>query len=188
MARPPTVTNEQIVTRARAVFIERGYAARTHQIARAVGITWGAIARRYGTKRALFRQAMAEPGRDAACEPIAEAELPRLLERLHAHLCACWPLRLQRRLAPPAAGRGDPPQWPESQLAAALAARRGAIRADLDPQTLAQIVLALLVGEVAQRYVAHGPAAPADRAFIDAVVQLLRPQDLTEPAWTDCDR
>lgn len=187
MARRQIVSNEQVVARARAVFVERGYAARTHQIARAVGITWGAIARRYGTKRALFRHAMAEPAHDADWAPSPDADLPQLLAQLHAHLAACWPLRLQRRLAPPVAGRGDAAPWPESRLAAALAAQRGAIRADLDPQTLAQIVLALLVGEVAQRYVAHVQAAPAD-AFIDAVVQLLRPQDLTEPAWTDCDR
>ena len=58
MNRRSGLTNDQIVARARAVFVERGYAARTQQIAAAVGLTWGAIALRFGTKQALFTQAM----------------------------------------------------------------------------------------------------------------------------------
>jgi AcrR family transcriptional regulator len=188
MARPTIVTDEQIVTRARAVFVERGYAARTRQISHAVGVTWGAIARRFGTKRALFLRAMAEPAQQAACAPGAEADLPQLLKGLYAHLSACWPLQLQRRLAPPAAGRGHAGERIEPEIAAAVVARCGALRSDIEPQVLARLVLALLVGEVAQRYVAHEPAAPADAAFIDTVAQLLRPQNPTEAAWTDCDR
>jgi AcrR family transcriptional regulator len=61
MTRRPTLTDDEILRRARAVFVERGYGARTRQIAAAVGLTWGAIVLRFRDKRQLFLQATARP-------------------------------------------------------------------------------------------------------------------------------
>ncbi len=52
MSRLPTLSDDEIVRRARAVFVERCYAARTKEIAAAVGLTVldllvGDVARRF---------------------------------------------------------------------------------------------------------------------------------------------
>lgn len=177
MARRSNLTDVEIVTRARSVFVDRGYAARTKQIAAAVGLTWGAIAPRFGGKRALFTQAMAGPMRrpdEPACELESRADLPGLLERLRTHLWEQWPLRLQVRLAATAAGT-DEPEGLMHRLAAALEmhARNGSIRSDMSAEALARVVLALLTGDVAQRFVARERTLTADPAFIDRVVRLL---------------
>lgn len=178
MARRPILTDHEILTRARSVFVERGYAVRTRQIAAAVGLTWGAIAPRFGGKRALFTQAMAGAVSGTAApafEPAGRAALPGLLERLRTHLWEQWPLRLQVRLAATAAGTDDEPQRLVQRLAAALEvhARNGSIRSDMSAEVLARVVLALLTGDVAQRYVAHERTPAADPAFIDAVCRVL---------------
>lgn len=178
MARRPILTDHEILTRARSVFVERGYAVRTRQIAVAVGLTWGAIAPRFGGKWALFTQAMGGAARGPAapaCEPEGRADLPGLLERLRTHLWERWPLRLQIRLAETAAGPDDEPERLLHTLAAALGshARSGSIRSDMSAQALARLVLALLTGDVAQRFVARERTPPSDPAVIDGVLRML---------------
>jgi AcrR family transcriptional regulator len=180
MARHPILTDEEILARARSLFVERGYAARTKHIAATVGMTWGAIALRFGSKRGLFTQAMAEPMRGLdgpACEQEAEADLPRLLERLTTHLWERWPSRLQVRLAGTTEERDDEPDGLARWLGAALEAhaRDGSIRSDMSTDALARVVLALLTGDVAQRFVAREPTSTADPVFIAGVVRLLSP-------------
>lgn len=58
MARPTTITNEQILDAARAVFTERGLAATTAEIAARAGCSEGSIFRRFPTKQDLFLEAM----------------------------------------------------------------------------------------------------------------------------------
>jgi AcrR family transcriptional regulator len=178
MARRPILTDDEILARARSLFVERGYAARTKQIAAAVGLTWGAIALRFGDKRTLFMQAMAGP----VCSPgdherdqAASADLPGMLERLRSRLCERWPLRLQVRLATAPAGQDHEPDELLDWLAAALEAQahRGSVRSDMSARALAQVVLALLVGDAAQRFVAREATLTRDPAFVDGVVRLL---------------
>jgi AcrR family transcriptional regulator len=176
MARRPFLSDEEILSRARRVFVERGYAASTRQIVAAVGLTWGAIALRFGSKRGLFTQAMAGPLEPAAWEHEGQADLPGLLERLRSHLWEQWPLRLQYRLAATAAGRpGDEPDGLAARLAAALHAhaRHGSLRSDMSVEALARVVLALLTGDVAQRFVERERTLKADPAFIGGVIRLL---------------
>jgi AcrR family transcriptional regulator len=174
MARQPVLSDEDILARARLVFVERGYAARTQQIAAAVGLTWGAIALRFGSKRALFTQAMAGPA-EPACEQEGRADLRGQLVRLRAHLWQHWPLRLQVRLAATAAGPGEEPEGLVDRVTAALEAhaRHGSIRGDMSAEALARVVLALLIGDVAQRFVARERTLTADPAFIDGLLRLL---------------
>src|SRR4030095_10481501 len=101
MGRHRILSDEEILRRARAVFVERGYAARTRDIAAAIGMSWPALVLRFGGKWELFRRAMVEPIRTPSTLPAVaqEAELRQLLERLQALLREQWPMRLQYRLA-----------------------------------------------------------------------------------------
>jgi AcrR family transcriptional regulator len=178
MTRRPTLTDDEILRRARSVFVERGYGARTWQIAEAVGLTWGAIALRFHDKRELFRRAMAalDPKScELECKQAGGTDLPGLLERLRSHLWEQWPLRLQYRLAMSAADEDSDPDRLVKGLASALEvhARGGAVRSDMSGQALAQLVLALLVGDVAQRFVARETTLTGDRSFIERVMLLL---------------
>jgi AcrR family transcriptional regulator len=178
MARHPILTDEEILDRARAFFVEHGYAARTKQIAAAVGLTWGAIAPRFGGKQALFTQAMGEPARvhdEQPCQARDSTDLAGVLQRLRIHLWDRWPQRLQYRLAATAAGHDSEPEALVRRLTATLEAHAhsGSIRSDMSAEALARVVLALLTGEVAQRFVARERTLPSDPAAIDGVVRLL---------------
>jgi AcrR family transcriptional regulator len=181
MNRRPVFTDEEILDRARAVFLERGYAARTKQVASAVGLTWGAIALRFGDKQSLFRRAMAGP-QGGASEPQCGQErsgtdLEGLLARVRVLLWERWPLRLQYRLATLTAGSDDELEGLVHGLAADLQphARDGTLRCDLGIETLARLAVALLTGDVAQRFVARERTLAADPALIHGVVRLLSP-------------
>ncbi len=70
MARTTTITNEQILTAAREVFLEQGVGATAMDVASRAGISSGSIFKRYPTKEALFFAAMSE-----SPKPIWNAEL-----------------------------------------------------------------------------------------------------------------
>lgn len=61
MARITTITNQQILTAAREVFLEQGVGATAMDVASRAGISSGSIFKRYPTKEALFFAAMSEP-------------------------------------------------------------------------------------------------------------------------------
>ncbi len=58
MARPPKITNEEILIAARQVFLEQGSNASTLLIAEKAGISEASIFKRFATKQALFLAAM----------------------------------------------------------------------------------------------------------------------------------
>jgi AcrR family transcriptional regulator len=58
MPRPPTITDEQILEAARAVFLEKGVSATTAEVADRAGCAEGSIFKRFPTKADLFRAAM----------------------------------------------------------------------------------------------------------------------------------
>ena len=62
MARPRTISNEQILDAALAVFLERGYGATTSDIARRAGVSEGTLFKRYPSKQDLFLAAIAPSG------------------------------------------------------------------------------------------------------------------------------
>lgn len=64
MARPRTISNEQIVDAARALFIKNGFRVSTARIARAAGVSEGSIFKRFPTKARLFEAAMGIPAFD----------------------------------------------------------------------------------------------------------------------------
>jgi AcrR family transcriptional regulator len=58
MARPSHITDEQILTAARSVFLEKGIQATTAEVARRAGVAEGSIFKRFKTKHELFAAAM----------------------------------------------------------------------------------------------------------------------------------
>jgi len=61
MARPPSISNQQILDAARAMFLAHGFTkASTVDIARRAGVSEGSIFNRFATKDDLFRAAMDE--------------------------------------------------------------------------------------------------------------------------------
>lgn len=61
MARPVSISDEQILDAAREVFLRDGYGASTVEIAEVAGVSEGSIFRRFPTKEALFRAAVRAP-------------------------------------------------------------------------------------------------------------------------------
>jgi AcrR family transcriptional regulator len=61
LARPITITDEQILEAARAVFLKDGINASTVEIAQRAGVAEGTLFRRFGTKEGLFRAALRAP-------------------------------------------------------------------------------------------------------------------------------
>lgn len=179
MARPKTLTDQDILRRARPVFLNRGLDARTRDVAAAVGMTWAAIALRFGSKRGLFEQAMEhrsewfeKPPSDFA----DDADLRALLQWLRSQLTLRWPMYLQLNLSSSVSlddsERSDGlARW----LAAKLRrhADRGEIRADLLPQKMATLLLAALTGDAAERFVRRQRGDPPDDALVETMLHLL---------------
>lgn len=57
MARPTTISDDDILAAARAVFGEKGFRATTAEVAERAGVSEGIIFKRFGTKAQLFRAA-----------------------------------------------------------------------------------------------------------------------------------
>ncbi|WP_114968708.1 TetR/AcrR family transcriptional regulator [Rhodoferax ferrireducens] len=106
MGRRQTLTDQDILRRARPVFLDRGLGARTRDIAAAVGLTWGAIALRFSSKRALFEHAMEHRSdcfEEAPSGFADDDELAAVLRRLQSQLNRRWPMYLQLNLSSTAA-------------------------------------------------------------------------------------
>ncbi|MGF1510019.1 MAG: TetR/AcrR family transcriptional regulator [Myxococcota bacterium] len=58
MARPSTISDEQILNAARAEFMERGFQASTAAIARRAGVSEGTVFKRFPSKEKLFLESM----------------------------------------------------------------------------------------------------------------------------------
>lgn len=85
MARPPSISNQQILDAARAVFLAHGFTrASTVDIARRAGVSEGSIFNRFPTKDDLFRAAMddAQPPAFALDRYVGQGDLRKNLIRI----------------------------------------------------------------------------------------------------------
>ena len=85
MARPPSISNQQILDAARAVFLAHGFTrASTVDIARRAGVSEGSIFNRFATKDDLFRAAMddAQPPAFALDRYVGQDDLRKNLIRI----------------------------------------------------------------------------------------------------------
>jgi len=58
MARPPSITDDEVLAAARAVFLDRGVTATVEEVAARCGVGEATVFRRFPTKQALFVAAM----------------------------------------------------------------------------------------------------------------------------------
>jgi AcrR family transcriptional regulator len=61
MGRTKTISDEEVLERAREVFVEQGFRASTKAIAKHVGVSEGVLFQRFSTKEELFFAAMILP-------------------------------------------------------------------------------------------------------------------------------
>ncbi|GGL99029.1 TetR/AcrR family transcriptional regulator [Deinococcus aerophilus] len=85
MARPRTITDEQIVEAAREIFLQQGFAATTAEIARRAGVSEGTLFKRYASKEDLFEAAVGLHNyahwRSELLSQLGQGEVRRNLER-----------------------------------------------------------------------------------------------------------
>ena len=85
MPRTRTISDDELLAAARAVFVERGFAASTKEIARRAGVSEALLFQRYPTKAELFFSAMVPPA-FAVSEQLkkvhSKEEMPSALEAL----------------------------------------------------------------------------------------------------------
>ncbi len=90
MARTKSISNEQILKAARAIFLDRGVEATTAEIAEEAGVSEGTIFKRFKTKEDLFIEAMRFPEMPAWLTQLpgrtGEGELRANLEWLGAQM------------------------------------------------------------------------------------------------------
>jgi len=192
MARPSSISNEQILKAAREIFLERGPGATTHEIAARAGISEGTIFRRYESKDALMIAAMSPPTKipwislaeEIAGHGDARDNLLRLSREVLAfyrELLPCMTFMLSCHISPIEFCKqmDEPP--PAQALGAMLRffvaeQARGALQTK-NPEISARMLLAALHHYAffsAHGFDAHHPI-DAD-AYIEGVVdQLMRP-------------
>jgi AcrR family transcriptional regulator len=156
MARPPKITNDEILAAARQVFLTQGMGASTLEIAELAGISEASIFKRFGTKQALFLAAIGVTETPTWLKAMSgkvptaniKAELTEICREILAFYQEVLP-RVMMMMAPgslPPLMKSPPPPIRDSQVLATFLARAidlGYLRAS-DPQTTAH----LLVGAI----------------------------------------
>lgn len=74
MGRNKQVSDEAVLSAAKAVFVEQGFGASTREVARRAGISEAVLYQRYKTKLELFFAAMIPPPFDLARDPDSRAD------------------------------------------------------------------------------------------------------------------
>jgi AcrR family transcriptional regulator len=163
MARPPKISNDDILAAARQVFLAQGMGASTLEIAELAGISEASIFKRFGTKQALFLAAIGITETPqwikaiSSKEPTAkiEVELTEICREMLAFYLKVLP-RVMMMMAPgslPPLMKSPPPPIRDSQVIAKFLARAidlGYLRPS-DPQTIAH----MLVGAINNYTIAH---------------------------------
>jgi AcrR family transcriptional regulator len=195
MPRPPKIRDEEILAAARAVFLEKGFAATTAEVARRAGIAEGSVFNRFPTKAALFQAAMrptleeppwakllgARAGQGDLVENLVEigVEVLEFLRQIVPVMMMSWsnPAPHGGFLPAPLAGPNPPPLRAMRRLGAFFAAevKAGRLRAGTDPELVARVFLGSL-----QNYVFFEVLLRADdlmplpaQTYVRGVVELL---------------
>ena len=188
MARPVTITEDQILEAARAVFLEEGFNASTATIARRAGVSEGTLFKRYETKEKLFFAALQVP-----LVPPWAAELDgyvghgnlrqnlvtvclsiiRCLEEIIPRVMVAWGSRVRRDLF---RGMPEPPHLRERRLLAKFLAaeiERGRLGV-CNPDLGARLLLSSLRTYVQEAFLSgQERTQDGDRIFVEGVVAVL---------------
>jgi AcrR family transcriptional regulator len=137
MGRQKTISNEEVLRVARAVFREKGHTATTREIAQTAGISEAVLYQRFGSKDDLFFTAMApsEPDVDKLLGPEeppddARGYLRAVVARIGEYFADVLPLIVHMMTHPsfdPAALARAMPNGPAARLRDALAERLSAL-------------------------------------------------------------
>lgn len=97
MGRPATIKDEALLDAAREVFLERGLAATTSEVAHRAGVSEGTLFKRFGTKTRLFECAMsAETDTSGLVEGVAYGARGKPVEVLFEELGLALLAKFQR--------------------------------------------------------------------------------------------
>lgn len=190
MARPPKISNEEILAAARSHFLEQGMAASTLAIAEQAGISEASIFKRFKTKQALFVAAMGVLQKPKWVKALAnqaptanvKAELTEICEQMLAFYTEMMPrvlmLMTQGKLPnPPLA---VPPPIRDRKLLAEFldrAVQAGHLR-PCNTQTVAQMIVGTLINTVVTQKMMHklsiqAPILQEPEALIETLIETL---------------
>lgn len=178
MARPQTITDQQIDEAARRVFLRRGPSAPVGLVAQELGVSSAALFQRGGSKQALLARAL-RPEMSAVLArigsgPAAGTPAIRQLGAILDDLCGVLRLLVPSLVTMRAAGLPVSPAGPPPPLLVRQKLARWLSRAYADasmagppPATLAEILLAAIESRCFHRHVGGDAFAPgSDRRFI----------------------
>jgi AcrR family transcriptional regulator len=162
MARPVTISDDQILDAARALFTEKGPRATTAEIAERAGVSEGILFKRYGSKVGLHKAAMTSDIAGAWIRREMSARAP-LRTRKDFERFIRWQVDALRSVVPVAI------------MAWSFRADAGAQPTDLAGPESAPLVALRTLGELLEAEMAAGYLAQRDAAAIA--------QHITGSAW-----
>ena len=189
MARPTTISTQQIIDAARSLFMAQGYGVSTASIAAEVGISEGSIFKRFPSKPKLFQAAMDLPELDidgtlAGMTGTGDvcSNLLRIAEALLVYLRKMVPRLMMLWAHPPlnpVDALKDNPDAPPRKAVAAIGAylasevEAGRVRCH-DTQVAARMLLSALHSYVFFRLIGIiPPEGPSDEDYLRQVVDVL---------------
>lgn len=194
MGRPPSISREQVLQTARALFIQKGFAATTlADIGRRLDVTPAALLRHAHSKQALFDEAMRQgetivPAAILDLQNVDAAQEPRaILRRVARETIPFFVNKIQENISVYVHTRSlsvklpiEPDGTPPASRALAVvenyfrrAKDAGRISAKIEPRAAAHLFIGSLQSYVLVNYVIKAEAKPypIDK-YIDALVQL----------------
>jgi AcrR family transcriptional regulator len=193
MGRQKTISDEEVLRIARAIFREQGHTATTREIAHAAGISEAILYQRFGSKNELFFEAMRPLGPDI--EPLLGPKEPpedalrylhTVVVRLGEHFADVLPMALRVMMHPsfdPASLVRSPPGGP-AELRKGLAERLSALarRGELampSAAVTARLLLSLAHDWALRRVHGASPRGARElKDMVDVVWQGLRPRGM----------
>ncbi len=195
MARPPSITDEELLRHARAVFLDHGIRATAVDVAHRAGVSEALVFKRFGTKDELFRKSMqAELSPDEiGWLADLDARIGRGDLRTHLFEIGMAAVRFFRKLMPlimmswsntrdaetPTvhARRDAPPFVARRRIEAFFEAERrlGRMREGCDTEIVARLFLGALFNHVSWEITigAHDPRPLGAEAYVRGVIDLL---------------
>jgi AcrR family transcriptional regulator len=162
MARPVTISDDQILEAARAVFTEKGPRATTAEIAERAGVSEGILFKRFGSKAGLHKVAMSSDIAGDWIRREMRAQAPLRTKKDFERFIR-WQVEVLRNVAPVVI------------MAWSFRAHVGALPADLAGPESAPLVAIRTLGEMLQAEMEAGHLAERDA---QAIAQIM-----TGSAW-----
>lgn len=195
MARPPSITDEELLRHARAVFLEHGIRATTADVAARAGVSEALLFKRFRTKDALFGAAMsaelapddvawladldARVGQGELRDHLVEIGVAavRFFRKLMPLIMMSWSNLSEKEHAHAHARRDAPPFVARRRIEAFFEAERlrGRIRESCDAEILARFFLGALFNYASWElaFGAHDPRPLGPEAYVRGVVDHL---------------